>query len=89
MFKTCPESVEGKAIGAPGLRSKRPLRRSRLGARSVRLVREYDKGPTCLREAAPAEAGNAAGLSAVALAKADALFQHPYDEKRIALIVGS
>ena len=86
MFKTCPESVEGKAIGAPGLRSKRPLRRSRLGARSVRLVREYDKGPTCLP---PPEAGNAAGLSAIALAKADALFQHPYDEKRIALIVGS
>ncbi len=61
MFKTCPESVEGKAIGAPGLRSKRPLRRSRLGARSVRLVREHDKGPTCLREAASTEAENAAG----------------------------
>jgi len=24
-------------------------------------VREHDKGPTCLREAASAEAGNAAG----------------------------
>jgi hypothetical protein len=31
---------------------------------------------TCLREAAPAKAGNAAGMSAVALAKAGGFFQH-------------
>ena len=36
-------------------------------ARRVHGVREHDKGPTCLRGAAPAEAGNAAGR----------LFQHP------------
>ncbi|MEE9233435.1 MAG: hypothetical protein V3U07_08240 [Nitrospirales bacterium] len=29
--------------------------------RSVHGVREHDNGPTCLREAAPAKAGNAAG----------------------------
>ena len=34
---------------------------SHFGARSVILVREYDKMATCLREAAPAKAGNAAG----------------------------
>jgi len=32
------------------------------------------------REVATAEAGKAAGLSAVALAKADAIFQHSLDE---------
>ncbi len=31
------------------------------GARSVYGTCEDDKGPTCLREAAPAKAGNAAG----------------------------
>ena len=35
--------------------------RSRFYARSVRLVREHGKIATCLREAAPAKAGNAAG----------------------------
>ncbi len=34
------------------------------------------KMATCLREAAPAKAGNAAGLPAVALAKAGGFFQH-------------
>ena len=52
--------------------------RRRFGARSVLIVREHDKEPTCLREAASAKAGNAAGLSAVALAKTDALFQHSH-----------
>ncbi len=41
--------------------------RSPFGARSVQAVREHDKGATCLREAASAEAGNAAGGH----------FQHP------------
>ena len=35
--------------------------RSRFYARSVRVVREHGKMATCLREAAPAKAGNAAG----------------------------
>jgi hypothetical protein len=34
---------------------------SHIGARSVPSVRESDKTATCLREAAPAKAGNAAG----------------------------
>jgi len=37
--------------------------RRSFGARSVRRVREHGKVPTCLREAAPAKAGNAAGGS--------------------------
>ncbi len=41
--------------------------RRHFDARSVLIVREHDKGPTCLREAATAKAGNAAA----------ALFQHP------------
>ncbi|MDT3776534.1 hypothetical protein PJI16_03045 [Nitrospira sp. MA-1] len=34
---------------------------SHFGARSVPSVRKYDKTATCLREAAPAKAGNATG----------------------------
>jgi hypothetical protein len=34
---------------------------SHCDARSVHLVREHEKIATCLREAAPAKAGNAAG----------------------------
>ncbi|MCH7615444.1 MAG: hypothetical protein IH978_06890 [Nitrospinae bacterium] len=43
------------------------------------LVREHDKGPTCLREAATAEAGNAA----------DALFQHPLKGTRRGELYGT
>ena len=35
--------------------------RRTIGARNVHGVREYDKGSTCLREAAPAKTGNDAG----------------------------
>ena len=46
------------------------------GAKSAKSVSaKLDKASTCLREAAMAKAGNAAGLSAVAFAKADRLFQ--------------
>ena len=43
--------------------SKRPVQQGRrfVGARSVHKVREHDNGPTYLREAALAKAGNAAG----------------------------
>ena len=45
------------------------------GARSIHGVREHNKGPTCLREAAPEEAGNAAG-GPFGYAQGR-LFQHP------------
>jgi hypothetical protein len=46
--QTCPEVARREG-------------RSRFYVRSVRLVREHGKMATCLREAAPAKAGNAAG----------------------------
>ena len=72
LFNTLKSQVE------KGLFKKaRPARpQARWRAERTR-VRAHDQGPTCLREAATAKAGNATGLSAVALAKADALFQYP------------
>ena len=57
--KACPEPFEGFVQSCP-----EPCRRegrSQFSARSVLPVREHGKLATCLREAAPAEAGNAAG----------------------------
>jgi len=50
--------------------------RSRFGARSVLSVREYGKTATMSVRAEQAKPENAAGLSAVALAKAGGFFQH-------------
>ncbi len=68
------------------------------GARSVHGVREDERReerqvcerearerPTCLREAAPAEAGNAAGLSTEASAKVGGLFQQALKRRMLGL----
>ena len=78
--RSCPEAPRRKG-------------RSHFYTRSVCGIREYGEMATCLRacaskrasarrrEAAPAEAGNAAGLSAVALAKAGGFFQQTHTGK--------
>jgi hypothetical protein len=56
--QTCPEAArrEGRAWFSVSRRGP-PL----FDARSVCVIREHGKMATCLREAAPAKAGNAAG----------------------------
>jgi hypothetical protein len=56
--QTCPEAArrEGRAWFSVSRRGP-PL----FYARSVCVIREHGKMATCLREAAPAKAGNAAG----------------------------
>ncbi len=60
MLFTCgPFGESSRARGECSKRCTQQGRR-RFGARSVLIVREHGNGPTCLREAATAKAGNAA-----------------------------
>jgi len=66
MFKkACPESFR-RVSSSPVLNRVEGKAAALLTRGAYSIVREHGKRATCLREAAPAKAGNAAGLPAVA-----------------------
>jgi len=58
--KKAPEDLEDQSLRG-GSKMSVQQGHSHFCARNVPAVREYGKRATCLREAAPAKAGNAAG----------------------------